>query len=436
MDNNLQFSEGKNLSGQAATELAVFGSVLIFVLTAIITTAVGGGYSQNMQLKAMRKAMTTSFEYSEGLRGYDRLRGTASRNTASILLVEDRLSSSSAKYGSVDRIPFVVSGTATASRNLFLPIDPWETQHLPYFDLFVNGKHFPLTTAAFGSVSTSGGGSSNACSPPAVGGGGLFNFYTMIANGDSRWCDGVTISCTSNLSADERFDLNRCSLDRAGLQGCPGGPVVPVAERPDFGWQWYEIPRNRVPENESIDLDRDLKEERVIKVDNNTINYIDAQRGDVDFTINDSDLAAGRKAPGFSSNSAQIYTTTGPGTYLEIDEGRLYVTNPTRQYIRTANRKDQIDFVERIFQMSNNTGRFCPGGGTIQPEDETNPVDVCCSGANCCYGANMNRICFNIGPAGNPNYLKLYIRSAIVDRRGRKWITDTTSDDYVDFVSP
>lgn len=133
-------------------ELAVFGAILIFVIGAIVRQALSAGTMQNQQLRAMRQAMSTSYRYSTGLLGSGGADGDASHQTATILFVEDRLTADSAKYGAIDRTPSVVSASASYSRNLFLPVDANEHHNLPVFDIFINGRHFPFTVAAFKKV--------------------------------------------------------------------------------------------------------------------------------------------------------------------------------------------------------------------------------------------------------------------------------------------
>jgi len=130
---------------QTVIELAVFGAILIFVLGAIIRAAVGSGNQQHAMLKATRMAMTTSHLHSEGKR-------IASRNLASVLIVEDRLSVASAKYGAIDRVPSMMQGSAVHSPNLFMPIDFGHEEDLPIMDLYVNARHFALSVAAFKTI--------------------------------------------------------------------------------------------------------------------------------------------------------------------------------------------------------------------------------------------------------------------------------------------
>ena len=129
-------------SGQAAAELAVFGAILIFILGAIVSAAVGNSYTQNEGFKAMRMAMLASWKGSQV--------GSTARNNASILFVEDRLSPDSSKYGDTDRTPYVSMGSGTFSYELLYPIDPAEVPAmLPIMDVYINGQHFPLTTANY-----------------------------------------------------------------------------------------------------------------------------------------------------------------------------------------------------------------------------------------------------------------------------------------------
>src|SRR3989338_4258614 len=141
----------KYIQAQTAMELAVFGAILIFMVGVIVRQALSSAYAQNQNLRAMRQAMTTSYRYSGGLTGLGNPPGdgTASHQTASILFIEYRLTAESAKHAAVDRTPYVVGASATYSHNLFLPLDVGEEYNLPVYDIFINGKLFPFTTAAF-----------------------------------------------------------------------------------------------------------------------------------------------------------------------------------------------------------------------------------------------------------------------------------------------
>ncbi len=564
---------------QTAMELAVFGAILIFVVGAIVRQAMSAGYMQNQQLRAMRQAMSTSYRYSNGLLGGGGGAGNASHQSAQILFIEDRLTAESAKYGAIDRTPFVVGASGTYSRNLFLPVDANEDYNLPIYDVFINGKHFPFTTARFRTVELArpcsgvlpancasypkckgscGAGSFqlypsaeiypggppvewedncitiettvSTCTPgdciaacPDFGNNctvspgppitntqqvGCAKLYDVIYNHPSylEWCDddaGGTLCPVSlcrdicnpnfcnagagdcdaasavtfpeNFTADERFDL-----DRSGPPGTPDPDVPGVlgTARGDFFWQWYLVmgadagyimdmnsdplfadatinrgagivmepsscKKDCAPSQHTvIDVDGDLKRERMM-VDSKQVDsatgvmksfvVMDMQDGDLDFTRGDSDTGP---EPGLQKDTKMysfVRDAGADGTYLFIEEGILY--DPADgQFIRTTQKKDQIDLIERVFQLSNDTGRFCDAGGNPVADGtdpwtggQRNPVEAC---NNCFSGANIQRTCMD-----QANKL-IFVRSRVADRRGRKWITSTSGDDYVDFTLP
>lgn len=126
---------------QAATELAVFGAILIFVVGGIVRSAFEAGLGQNQNLKAMRWAMLQSLY---GVRNINK-----SRVSSSVMVIEDRLSPDASKFGSTERIPMIHSGSATFSNTLFLPMDWMELQNIAVMDVIVNGDHFAFSTARF-----------------------------------------------------------------------------------------------------------------------------------------------------------------------------------------------------------------------------------------------------------------------------------------------
>ena len=144
------YSRG-SAAGQAAIELTVFGAILIFVLGSIVRTAVSNGYAQNENFKAMRMAMLTSWQYSEQAQGKGAPANT-SHNTASVLFLEDRLSADVGKYGDLDRNPFIAQGSGTFSYELLYPWEPGAdsvTNLIPIEDVWINGVHFPFSTASY-----------------------------------------------------------------------------------------------------------------------------------------------------------------------------------------------------------------------------------------------------------------------------------------------
>jgi hypothetical protein len=424
---------------QTAIELAVFGSILIFVLGVIIRTVLIRNHEQQAQLRATRMALTLSYTISNPPQNQ-----IASHNSASILVIEDRLTAASSKYGAVDRTPFLVQASGSHTANMFMPVDYGDSADLPMLDVYVNGKHFSFTTATFTAYNLPLPG--QVVDPTC----GCTRLYTIIDNHPkvSEWCDdspsATGVACPPacsvgpspgcNLSAAERFDLAR-----------DGSVIVPPSQRERFAWQWFLVAAwnedaggappiaegihvdNR--KNLSVDVDGDLKLEQVERILSSgtvitSLGVRDFQNGDIDLTFNDSDTGW---QPGFTRD-AQIYTfvnddsSPGGGTYLQIDEGKLYSTNgDERQFIRTASKKDTIDVIERVFQLSNNTGRLCEG---ITPKGA---VEVCADAGGCFTSANLTKTCMDTST------LLLFIRSRITDLRGRKWVTPTGDDPYIGF---
>ncbi|MFH1684715.1 MAG: hypothetical protein ABH983_00255 [Candidatus Micrarchaeota archaeon] len=429
-------------SGQTAMELAVFGSIFIFVMGLIVRTALGYGYQQNQALKAMRMAMRMSYMYTSGQMG-GHGDNNASRNSAAVFLIEDRLTSSSAKYGTVDRVPYMLSGAGTHSRNLFLNIDSNEDFSLSVTDYWINGQHFPFASARFVNI------------------GGLVAGHPTWQDNCARLASGAIVGCVAvyekipnhdgiddwNAGCDECFDL-----DRDGTSD-----EVPAGLRPDFAWQWkiryaFEsksgggtlLAGNTAMDTSQVtyDVDGDWKEETVYSVSSDangvitSIHAIDYQEGDIDSTWEEGEPGV---QPGLQRETEVFTFLRGQrpgeeGTYAIVEEGRLYAATPGRQFIRTAKKKDQVDIIQREIQLSNFIdGRYCNGDLTVPAivGDDTsvpNPVEVCVNMRQECFGGNMPYTCMAI----RDKYI--FVRSRIADRRGRKWVTDSTDDPYVEFM--
>ncbi len=514
--NPLRHINKKYRSGQTAVELGVFGAILIFVLGLIVQQGLNFSHQQNQQLKAMRAAMTLSYRNAEGLAGGGGGDGNASHNSASVLLIEDRLSAGSSKYGETDRVPLITQGSATHSRNLFLPTDVREPYNIPVLDVIINGHHFPFQVAGYKTgIPVSVEACIAACESTAVNantGQSYFNFKEandacsvfptyqradLIATDiylncspdpyddlgfttcDGFSCGGLGVCpCTDTVCIDaqlaniaiggscfdptfasslsprsyytkeanlpgsdfnedcvECFDIDRGVTDvfnppplLPGIDPCPatvlGVDVVDV-DRPTFFWQWKKV---GLREGTSVDIDCDLKEERVITVNGNEAHVLDFQEGDIDLSVNPADPGyTVLLAPGLQEDS-QMVTQINDGTYLLIEEGNLYSTS--KEYIRTVSKKDSVDIMTRFIRLSNDTGRFC-SSGVPQPlvDGFDNPVEVCCAG--CCFDSgNIDKVCMDTAD------LLIFVRSRVEDRHGRKWITDKSTDPFVNFTVP
>jgi hypothetical protein len=264
-------------------------------------------------------------------------------------------------------------------------------------------------------------------------------------------------------SGDMEYDLLR-NGDYAAVENalplCPGITGLPqcgvndaaTCMRCDIAWQWaataaipgsngvyIDTSNGQYP---SYDTNGSLKEQTIYAISqdslgNVTVSYMDPAQADVDPTW---DINTCGPKPGLQ-NGAVIYTLTQDGTYLQILEGKLY--NPeTGQVVRSVNKKDSVDVIERTFQLSNNTGHFCNGTTPIVNSaatpiyglapNEPNPVEACVglgSTGDCYTGTtniggknvqNMKLTCFDT--TSN----MLFIRSRLQDLRGRFWITNAS----------
>ncbi len=426
---------------QTATELAVFGAVLLFILAVMLRYSLNAALAQNHMFQTMRLAMAESFKSAE--------RKEASRNSATIIFVEDRTAGEITKYGAISRSPLIMGASATFSKNLFMPIDWGEFQNVPVMDVFVNGQHFALTTAAFKEYNIGDG------APPPVD----FDSFKQ-ARWDASWdpacttdSSGKPLGCrivfekSPNMPQNKLFDVSCASCFDLYRDG---SNIVPPADRPTFTWQWHAIKatsdniKPKENKNLAVDVDGDLQEEYIIEmvdidgftytadkerkksgnVPIKTVRVMDYQAGDIDQTYNDRSPGA---RPGLNENT-QMYTFARDGTVLLIEEGKL---KGTTQMVRSTQTKDTTDIIQRVMQLTNDTGRLC-GNGSGQPWDAppglpnftdgrvfrtcTNPGCFACN--DCFSDANIFKTCFDEEPK------ILYIRSRIGDLRGRRWVTD------------
>jgi len=297
---------------QAVTELAVFGAILLFVIGGIIRVSVQAGMDQNQSLKAMRWALLQSL--------YGVYDENKSRDSASVLLIEDRLDPRADKFGSLERVPLIASAAGTMSNTIFMPLDWNEHHNIPVTDVFVNGQHFVFTTARFIVYDiqrvTSAAISEEASHVGDVrvwdltndiktylpdDGNWDFNcrlrtystaaascnitnvtedlgcplFYRIVPKNGKRYCNND--ACLDGiLSLDQRFDLNRNGI----FTDDPDG-----VDRSNIMWQWWA---NKAIKNGagmkinrengvylSYDMDGDRKEEMIYAINETSLNHLD-----------------------------------------------------------------------------------------------------------------------------------------------------------------
>ncbi len=269
----------RNKKAQAVTELTIFGAILIFVIGSILRNSVEQGMNQNQSLKAMRYAMSQSLM---GVRNVNK-----SRDSASVIFIEDRLSPDASKTGSLERLPLIQSGSGNFSNTLFMPTDWLEHHNIPVTDLFVNGVHFTLSGAKFviydiridpGNVNQvrvwdlthnivkyipRDGNWNDGCAT-----GGCPVFYALLPSNHSEFCP---VACAdTTIDMNQRFDLNR-NDDYTD--------DIAAADRPLMSWQW-KVKRGLVDQLEinedegrfpQWDIDGDRKEETLYAANPNSL---------------------------------------------------------------------------------------------------------------------------------------------------------------------
>lgn len=475
---------------QSATELAIFGAVLMFILGIMVRQAHNANLSQAQSYRAMRLALTKSYLSS--------LAVNPSRNNATVLIVEDRLNPGSEKYGPTSRFPLIISGNGSMSSQFMQPQTYGQDDELPRLDMYINGVFFPFTVAGYKQLvglNTSGGSPEwdAQCAYRSVYQGtntlstqwlGCTRFYRIVPNyiqdkAKNLFCCDDVPSCSqqnslpaydcsaasnrccnvTNLNVERRFDLNRDPGNNPPEETaltCGSGACQLL--RANFAWQWYlvkgfdptqstdtdtvyngtnwvsvkapyhtnygdalvvysdpdESSKNK---NTLLDVDHDFKEEVALGGSYtgsgvlSSLNLIDYQQGDIDTSYDK--LSAGPE-PGMKDD-LQMFSFTDDGTLLQLQEGKLYSPS-TKQFVRSTQKRNRIDIIQRIIQLSNNTGRFCTGAAVNPNVDGgPNPVEVCSD--NCFSTANVDKTCYNI--VANV----IYVRSRVKDVGGRRWVT-------------
>lgn len=404
-----QQRQRKKILAQAAVELAIFGAILLFVIGSILKLGFQQSVNMNQQLRAMRMALSESWKSAQGY--YSGGVITMSRNSASFLIVEDRLSVDAGQRGGTrDRIPFFALGSGMFTQNLFLTLSWGNHEDLPVFDLIVNGQRFPLGTSAF-TTKTAPASSSlvqcfqdgvahtndtrcwepncytaiNPTPPPATITKGCVVYFGRAVRDEDNFYDLG--------NSDPYYNLIRWRYD-FGFNGIPDpsvAPTPPTSEAEDrrtaLMWQWVpfagvldtvtltsdminmkavtfnaaNIQQNRP----DIDVDGDGETESVFSIqapsgEVTSFNVLDAQEGDIDFTY----MAKGPNDKQGLLDESQMYSRTyadpkvAEGTYFQIKEGKLYSTIDG-QFIRNTARQDHVDLVMRVIRLNRDTHRFC-----------------------------------------------------------------------------
>lgn len=278
---------------QAIVELVVFGAVFIFILGLILKQSMSMHYIQKEDLKVMRMALAASF-------------GSYALKNAPVIIIEDRLSPDSFKYGSQGRIPIIKQASAMWTNNLYMPGTYGVDEELPSILFYINGSHFTLTLAGYKSVA--------------------------VRDGDAF--------------KQEVFENDEGGLDRGmhGGRDCGGHTCV---------WGWEPVPVRSIDPSEDgnynnvvVDVDGDLREEHVFNIGFSNdhrcgeimleanVDVMDYQDGDIDGSLSslDGQLQQGLLADAaISTNMTGVLSKYSPGGHSTL-EGEMIST--ITRYVR------------------------------------------------------------------------------------------------------
>lgn len=236
-----------NSLGQSILELAIFGSILLFVLGLLINYGLNLNYIQNLRMQTFRRALALAKE-----------RSASSRQVQLTVIKDLYLPNPSDKFGISESSPYTAGTSAVWSRYLYAEYEDSKPKiDLPKIDYIINGQHKTYTIADYGE---------HKCS------------FSRSPTGN------LTVEFLKKKENDlkDKFDIN--------------GTLV----SDNIYWYWKPIPCNLVQQGDQIDVDNDGKEEYVYKVeksdednpDSSTVKfyYLDYQDGpnvEIDITKNE-----------------------------------------------------------------------------------------------------------------------------------------------------
>ena len=126
MNETISQSHPPSRRAQAIVELAIFGSIFIFIIGSIFQQGYASMIYQQSLLVPMRMALLKSYNATDVPRliGQVPLPSTYKYNSVSLFILQDRLSPGDVKsYGISDRRPFIMQAGGTLSKGLLYPLD-------------------------------------------------------------------------------------------------------------------------------------------------------------------------------------------------------------------------------------------------------------------------------------------------------------------------
>jgi hypothetical protein len=212
--------------GQSILELAIFGSIILFLFSILIQYGVGLNLQQHLSMQAFRKALSIS--KSATLNSPDGM-------NASLTIVKDLPTTDPANpFGVGETTPYIVQGSGTLSRLLYAKYEPGVDSDLPRVTFIINGVKKTYTTAKW-------------------------KRYDCRGN-------NVKKKVTKYFALPMSWDT-------------PVGPL----------WNWEEVKDTKLESNDYADLDNDGYAEAIMGVIRSLsqvggYDYLDFQEGEIDLS--------------------------------------------------------------------------------------------------------------------------------------------------------
>lgn len=273
-----QYTKKSPRKGQSILELAIFGSIVLFVFSVLIQYGISLNYSQHHILQSFRRALFESKNKSPS---------AAPAVSVSFTSIKDLpIPNPANPFGLGQTSPVVASVSATQSRHL---MDRYHhgPSELPRAEFIINGRRYTYTTADFGYHDCSG--------------------------------RSIKVKKTDYARIPSRWDDER-------------GPC----------WYWgYETDYD-LEAGDEIDIDNDGKGESIVDVEQDDDGdleefwYLDFQEGQIDMTVNP------REGPVQGLQDQVDKTVTSSGTIQKTESAsgitssrQASVTEVIRRLIRT-----------------------------------------------------------------------------------------------------
>lgn len=334
-------------TGQALTELAIFGSILIFLSATLISWGMGQNYTQRLEMDAFRRAYQLNTQAGDSQWGQE----------SSYVLVEDLPRPDPGnKFGFIERSPQAASAKVTQSLEMFGGGTEWgNADSLPRMRFKIGKQELEFTTAGFKEERLIYQGNSIETGPThwkkQVGDswqpvylGPLSWTETVMEKKNGEECSSEVESCvdvtnyapqkmyyqdengnekeltelmTADFDADGKNEMlmrisrylkkknvcvDHCSGSNAKYAhyGCLAISGISFIDReigwrkqedvPDYKakgvpcWEWKDLGTGDLKKSMSADFDADDQEEMLLEFNDDAVQFLDYQEGEIDLT--------------------------------------------------------------------------------------------------------------------------------------------------------